>query len=599
MESWIFREPDRFRQEREGIENLMRSTDWLVVADWKIENDGLCVDAVIQAHGHDYEVRLSYPDLFPHAPPIVRPRIAEGRWSSHQYAGANGALCLEYRPDNWRPEITGAQMIESAQRLLDIENPLGEHRPERSVVAPSAHHLTFGQELRRKWARWYFSERFERFLARQTVGAAGSFKFSLRHLNGNWIVIVHEAATLGGESWTDAHIPVCIPGACASDLWSGVWLNAPQHNAATTKSALTMDVLRQISRDAGHAPELLATDGSSPVAGFKRPLRAVLIYNHAAKPHLFIAISDDSITLCSTIRSERSVVATRFPEGQSLASKAIGIVGLGSAGSKIAVTLARMGARNFYLVDQDLFLPENIVRNALDWQAVGQHKVDAMAIALRLIAPDVQIGVSRIHLTGQESSASVPVVLNRLGDCDLVIDATADARVFNLLSAVSKAANKPLVWLEVFAGGIGGLIARSRPGFDPSPQTMRAAYLAFCEEHPAPPQNAPHDYAVAEAEGRVLTASDSDVSIIAHHSARLAVDTLLSPDHSRHPFSMYLIGLASAWVFEAPFATIPIATGSFRENEPRELNVENFGADNLAFLGELLKKRQYAAPASA
>ena len=211
----------------------------------------------------------------------------------------------------------------------------------------------------------------------------------------------------------------------------------------------------------------------------------------------------------------------------------------------------------------------------------------------------MQISVSRTHLTGQESGASVSVVFNRLSACELVIDATANPRVFNLLAAVSKVGEKPLVWLEIFAGGIGGLIARSRPGMDPSAQTMRAAYLRFCEEHPAPPQGTPHDYNLEDADDRVLAATDADVSIIAHHAARLAADTLLNADTSNYPYSMYLIGLAEAWIFEAPFATVPIATGSFHENEPQEHHAKTFGADNLAFLGELLKKSDHAAPASS
>ena len=256
MESWIFQEPERFRQEREEIENLKRSADWLVVANWNIEHNGLCVDAVIRAHGHCYEVRLSYPDLFPHAPPIVRPRNAEGRWSGHQYAGANGVLCLEYRPDNWRPEITGAQMLESAHRLFDIENPLGENRPARPVTAPSAHQLTLGQEVRSEWARWYLSKAFKQFLTEQTGATAGSFKFSLRHPNDNWIILVHEAALLAGDTWKDFHIPTYIPDATANELWNGVWLDAPEHDTAKIKRAATLDALRAISREAGHSPEL-------------------------------------------------------------------------------------------------------------------------------------------------------------------------------------------------------------------------------------------------------------------------------------------------------------------------------------------------------
>ena len=274
-------------------------------------------------------------------------------------------------------------------------------------------------------------------------------------------------------------------------------------------------------------------------------------------------------------------------------------MGLGSAGSKIALTLARMGARKFYLVDHDILLPENLVRHALDWQAVGEHKVDATASALRQLAADMEVSVSRAHLTGQESNALVSTVLQRVGECDLIIDATANARVFNLLAAVSDAAEKPLVWLEIYAGGIGGLIARSRHGLDPSPQTMRSVFLGYCAEQPPPPQQAERDYSTQDADGNVLTATDADVSIIAHHAARLAVDTVLAPNASRYPFSMYLIGLAEAWVFEAPFATIPIDTGSFLEVAPRQPDVETVGCDNAQFLVALLEKQKHATPAPA
>ena len=62
---------------------------------------------------------------------------------------------------------------------------------------------------------------------------------------------------------------------------------------------------------------------------------------------------------------------------------------------------------------------------------------------------------------------------------------------------------------------------------------------------------------------------------------------------------MYLIGLTKEWVFEAPFATVPIETEPFRENEEsQELDPKTFGSENLAFLSELLKKRDHATPTS-
>jgi len=55
----------------------------------------------------------------------------------------------------------------------------------------------------------------------------------------------------------------------------------------------------------------------------------------------------------------------------ALSSKRVAVVGCGSAGSKIAASLARSGVRAFTLVDEDVFFPGNLVRNELDWRAVG------------------------------------------------------------------------------------------------------------------------------------------------------------------------------------------------------------------------------------
>jgi sulfur-carrier protein adenylyltransferase/sulfurtransferase len=481
VEQWFFRDPDRFRHERAALAVLLDSAKWLTSAEWNISEDGLCVDAVIHVQGHDYEVRLSYPALFPEVPLVVYPRNAQQRWSTHQYGGPDGPLCLEFGPDNWQPNITGVQMLESAHNLLEIENPHGAQRGQTPVIAPSRHRLTLGQEVRNTSGRWYYSAGFQTFLAGQQGPAGGSLKFSLRLPNETVMVLVHEAAKAGGEVWKDIQIPTHIPEAAADDLRSGAWFTASNHAGATSKDAKSLDALRAISLEAGHVAELLATDGTSPIAGFDRGIRGVVIIDRTQEPHFFLVFSDGDAMRCATIQSEAGAVE-RVKSSNSLSGKYVGIVGLGSAGSKIALTLARLGARRFYLVDHDIFLPENIVRNALDWQAVGEHKVDATTSALWQIAADMEVMVSRVNLTGQESNRSISTVLTRLGDCDLVVDATANPGVFNLLAASSKAARKPLVWLEVFQGGIGGFVARSRPELDPSAQIMRSAYLRYCEE---------------------------------------------------------------------------------------------------------------------
>jgi hypothetical protein len=250
-----------------------------------------------------------------------------------------------------------------------------------------------------------------------------------------------------------------------------------------------------------------------------------------------------------------------------------------------------MGCRKFYLIDHDLLLPENLQRHALDWHGIVQHKVDAMKAAIGLVAPGAQIEVSRLHITGQESNASVSGALSRLAASDVLIDATANARVFNLLAAVARTATRPLIWMEVFGGGMGGLVARSRPRIDPTPQDMRGAYLQYCMDNPAPALGpVPHKYAIETEEGEVLVASDADIAIIAHHAARLVSDCFTPPESSSFPWSMYLIGLAKGWVFEAPFATIPISMESYSVEGWDNGKKQELGTEDIQFLSDLFEK---------
>jgi len=588
MLPWFLREPERLKRERTGIENLSRSADWLIGAEWLLDGD-LCLDSVIQAHGYNYTIRVTFPSLYPEVPLVVRPRNMESRVSGHQYGGADGPLCLEWGPDNWHQDVTAVQMLESAHKLFEIENPIGQkERPEMPVVAPSRHHLTIGQELRGEMFRWYASEGFQGFLVGQAKNAVGSFRFSLRILGDRWLVLVHEATPIDGEKWKDPTIPEDLPDAGPLNLNTGIWFKTNLDPNEIGKPERLAD-LQYLLQDQ-NATQLLATDGTSPISGFQGSLTGALISDRLGKLHLFTIHSGKTVIGFSQVSSEQTCTHSRSPDSVHLGNKSVGIFGLGSAGSKLAISLARMGVRQFYLVDHDVLLPENLQRHALDWQSVAEHKADAVATALRHIATNVHVDVSRVHLMGQESSAANNGALDRLSGCDLLVDATADSRVFNLLAAVAKTATKPMVWLEIFAGGIGGLVARSRPGQDRCPQDMRLAYLQYCSEHPDPSFHVvSENYTVEMPDGKALTASDADVALIAHHAARFVADCFTSPDQSKFPYSMYLIGMQTAWVFEAPFATIPISTEALPLVQPQPSDDE-ISAENMVFLSELLKK---------
>ena len=66
------------------------------------------------------------------------------------------------------------------------------------------------------------------------------------------------------------------------------------------------------------------------------------------------------------------------------------------------------------------------------------------------------------------------------------------------------------------------------------------------------------DYDSKTLEGPPLIADDADVSVIAGHASRMALDTLMRPEASAFPHSAYVIGLARAWIFTQPFDVRPV-----------------------------------------
>ena len=150
--------------------------------------------------------------------------------------------------------------------------------------------------------------------------------------------------------------------------------------------------------------------------------------------------------------------------------------------------------------------------------------------------------------------------LEALGDCDVLIDATASSEAFNMIASVATRRNVPMVWAEVFAGGIGGLVARARPECDPTPLAARGQIDIWCKDQGVTwikPEN-PGRYEGQTQDEIPLIADDADVSVVAAHASRYAIDILARPEASIFPMSAYLIGLSSEWLFDQPFDTRPI-----------------------------------------
>jgi hypothetical protein len=210
---------------------------------------------------------------------------------------------------------------------------------------------------------------------------------------------------------------------------------------------------------------------------------------------------------------------------------------------------------------------------------VGLNKAEALSTKLKLVSPAVTVRARRVQLAGQESAESADSVVVSLAECDLIIDATANPAALNVIAGVARSAKKPVIWAEVFAGGIGGLIARCRPGVEPPIPLMRRAVENWFAEQGAEPVRGGRRYD-QDGDENPMVADDADVSAIAAPTTRMAIDCLMARDPSFFPHSVYALGLAPGSVFTQAFEVFPIELGAAPpEEEQQKLSTEETAAE--------------------
>jgi molybdopterin/thiamine biosynthesis adenylyltransferase len=535
--NWWLLHPIRAQSEKAAIGELALSVGWLNDVRWKFAGD-LRLSVSFSIHYADTSVQLvmEYPALFPDLPPQVKPAQKQVL-SGHQY-GSGGELCLEWRTDNWHPEITGAMMIESAHRLLAGEAPI---RGDRQIV-PNAHQTSLGQDVRASSVRFVLPHETKVALHAAAPGTIFPLRIAELKRADRWVAQIE---LLGTETT-----------AVASAMFPPEWRRCTgsffrlQDGATIPRALAELVALIRAAGDETLACTIDTGCGEYPV---------LLSNGNKVELHVAATWSDDRKLLAYT-----TVLAPpqqqRLPDRDaSIAAAKIGVVGCGSIGSKVAISLARVGAATFILVDGDIFFEANLVRNALDRRAIGLHKTDAVQAAIAEVNPQAEVINYRVSLGAQESSTFMEAAITALNGCDVLIDATGDPAGFNILGGIAQRAEKPLLFAEVYGGGIGGLVCRLRPHKEPIPLAARDQIEAWCKSKGVPaPKSQTSGYAANDQNGAPLIADDTAVSVIAAHLTAMTIDTIATADESRFPFPAYMVGLDHGWIFSVPFETFPI-----------------------------------------
>lgn len=544
---WAIDDPARFLRERAELSQLEAEGDWLSTS-WRMFEDGtLAVDFDMTVHDRVFAGRMKYPDTFPNSPPYICPRDSSERWSDHQY-GVGGSLCLQWRADNWQPDVTGADMVRSAQELLRTEQ-----HPDLPNAVPSVHRLTTGQTLRGEFRRFVITPEILVSWEALPMSSRNRLKSATLYSVGAIVMFTVQVADAQDVLQDVADVPAGVTTSLPLFSLPGEGWIFRSHAFDQWRPAESAEALIQMLAEAGFATDDILVQES----GRYKARTIVLLGKDWSSLRVFLIDSGDQPELLEHRVIWPSLSDFRLSEeAQQLANIRVGIVGLGSVGSKVAISLARSGVRRFLLVDDDYLAPGNMVRHELSWAYVGTQKVWAVRDALSLVAAGAQVDVRTVRLSGQESAVTAAAALKDLSNCDLLIDATANPEVFLLLAALAKRHGTPVCWGEIFAGGYGGMIARARPGRDPNPLAVRDAYHAYLATLPDAPFKNMAGYDGNEEQP--LIAYDSDVGFVATALARLALDTALSRDPSEFPYSVYLLGMRREWIFEAPFDTFPV-----------------------------------------
>lgn len=520
-------QPQRMAREKRGIEQIARAETWLSLGKWSTSPKGLQLSFRLPTF--EFDGLLVYPPLFPKVPAYVRPK-SNGAWSQHQYG--NGVLCLERGPDNWDPSVTGAELLRSAYKLLFSEM-LQIILPSVGP-APSRHELTLGQIARSEKRRFLVTGEFAAQLENLQAPQLLQLRVARRQLDD---VVVSVPVALGADNL----VPLMDVLSTDSTISEDGWVVAV--SGTQLKALRTAESLRAVANSHALSPDRLNT-------------KTVVACDSERNIRAYRFTDTGEVTELAVIDARENDTVRLPPEFAQLASKRITVVGAGSLGSKIAVSLARSGGRQFALIDADVLMPQNLVRNELDGRHLGFAKVASLAQRIKEVVPEAEVARFHLEVGGQENPEIAAGLANVICHSDLVVDATASSNAFVTLAALC-GEGVTLVWGEVFAGGVGAMMARSRPGRDADPLSTRAHIYGVMSDMADAPRFQAKLYGLETEEG-ALVAGDAEVSSLAASMTAFAIDAVCC-EESEYPAGAYLIGFKRFWEFRAPFDTIPIA----------------------------------------
>ncbi|MEO1165789.1 MAG: ThiF family adenylyltransferase [Chloroflexota bacterium] len=204
---------------------------------------------------------------------------------------------------------------------------------------------------------------------------------------------------------------------------------------------------------------------------------------------------------------------------QRLAESRVGVIGLGSGGSFVALSLAMSGVGHLALIDDDVLEEGNVVRHAADLRYVGQNKAAAVADLIKYRAPKATVDVREGRIEDH---------MDVLDDLDMVVVAVDGEQVKYIINEALLERRITGIYAGVYERGEGGDIGLIRaydgPCYACWSQELRAGF-----QQPVPGEDGALDYGMIGDEG-TLEAEPGlwvDVTKVASIQTDLVLNELL------------------------------------------------------------------------
>jgi len=153
------------------------------------------------------------------------------------------------------------------------------------------------------------------------------------------------------------------------------------------------------------------------------------------------------------ISTHDEIISRNLDFSPPLCDKKICLIGCGTIGGYLARLLVQNGAgagAKFNLIDDQVFLPENIGRHILGFSSVGKYKSEAMCEELACDFPALKI---------EPITQSAQDILGQFKTYDLIIDATGTERFSSVLNLYASKTRKtasypPIIYSMIFNNGV-------------------------------------------------------------------------------------------------------------------------------------------------